>query len=367
VALSEIIIEKIRKQGPINFSEFMDMALYYPGIGYYNSSSIKIGRNGDYYTSPYASSIFGEMLARQLTEMWHLTGEDAFTIVEYGGGDGILCRDILAGLKKNKSFYEKLDYFIIEKSSYFQQRQKDLLSCEKVKWISSVKELGQFTGCVLANEVVDNFCVHQVEMQEELMEVMIDYNNGFNEVFIPAKKELKEYLQIINVNLAPGFRTEINLQAIDWLNEISFVLQKGFLIIIDYGFSSSELYAPGRSSGTLISYHKHSTNNNFYQRIGEQDITAHVNFSALKNAGIRSGMMMSGFTKQGFFLQALGLTSYLKEMEISRNMKNETGTAELLAARQFMVDMGQKLKVLILCKNIKKPALTGMMFQVPLE
>ena len=157
--LAEIIIEKIKKDGPVDFRKFMEMALYNPEKGYYTSASKKIGKEGDFYTSPYATSFFGEMLARQLKEMWELSGKDDFNIVEYGAGEGMLCKDILSSLKKIPAFYEGLNYCIIEKSPAMRERQRILLKDENIRWLSSVNELTALTGCVLANELIDNFSV----------------------------------------------------------------------------------------------------------------------------------------------------------------------------------------------------------------
>ena len=365
--LSEIIIEKIRKDGPISFHEFMETALYYPGIGYYTSSSQKIGKDGDYYTSPYATSVFGAMLAKQLEEMWRASGNDAFTIIEYGAGEGTLCFDILCGIKKNPAFYASVTYCIIEKSPAMQARQKTILHGEQIQWLTDINELKPFSGCVLANELIDNFAVHSVQMQEELMEIFVDYDNGFREILRPASDVLKASLQELNIHLPSGFRTEINIEANAWINNIAAIMQKGFVIIIDYGYSTSELFADKRRNGTLLCYHKHTINDNFYINIGEQDITAHVNFSALKNAAIKNGLKSAGYTNQAFFLRGLGITTYLKQMEELNKASAFISNEELMASYKFMVNMGQKLKVLILYRGNEKPHLSGMMFPMQLE
>ena len=360
MSLSEIIVEKIKKEGPVSFHEFMEMALYYPEYGYYTSAGDKIGKHGDFYTSPYLTSIFGYMIAKQLEEMWCILDKKSFTIVEYGAGEGRLSNDILTRLKSNKQLYDKLNYCIIEKSEVMRQKEKMILH-DKVQWFNCISDIPLTAGCILSNEVVDNFPIHQVIMGNELMEVFVDYNNGFVETLQPASETLKNYLDELQVTLPKGFRTEINLQAIEWIKEIASALKAGFVITIDYGYPSSALYNNKRSCGTLVCYHKHSINYCPYTHIGEQDITAHVNFSALRNWGLKNGLGYSGFTTQANFLLALGLTDYLRTMEqVDTNHANNA--EKTLLIHTFLMDMGSKFKVLIQHKGIEKPRLSGLQF-----
>jgi SAM-dependent MidA family methyltransferase len=156
---------------------------------------------------------------------------------------------------------------------------------EKVSWHDSIRDIPGFSGCILSNELLDNFSVHQAVMEDELMEVFVDYKNGFVEMLQPAKKELSDYLAELNVVLPKGFRTEINLEATEWIREIATFLEEGYVITIDYGNASSELYSKSKRCGTLLCYHNHSINDSAYTDIGEQDITSHVNFSALCHWG----------------------------------------------------------------------------------
>src|SRR5687768_3412561 len=139
-ALTEIIIQKIRRQGPISFRDFMEMSLYYPGLGYYTSANDKIGKDGDYFTSPWLTSVFGEMVAKQLEEMWNILDKSEFTIVEYGGGNGSLCHDIFYQLKKNQELYDKLHYRIIEKKGRIPENGKFSLP-GKLSWHESIHEI----------------------------------------------------------------------------------------------------------------------------------------------------------------------------------------------------------------------------------
>lgn len=360
--LSEIVKHRIKMDGPISFRDFMDMALYYPGMGYYNSPLIKIGKQGDYYTSPVLSSLFGKMISKQIEEMWMLLDKKPFTIVEYGAGTGALCYDILNHLKNNPALYDQLNYCIIEKSEAMRQQEKKFLS-EKVSWYHSINEISGITGCILSNELLDNFPVHRVIMKDGLMEVFVDYKNVFVEVLKPANEDLKNYLLEQNIALPKDYSTEINLQAIDWIKEIALNLKAGYVITIDYGFSGGEFYSSKRSSGTLVCYKGHEVNNSPYSDIGMQDITSHVNFSALANWGKKFGLGNNGFTTQANFLRSLGLMNYLRELEIERGKNNEEIISQI---NKLLMDMGIKFKVLIQQKGAESEMLTGMQFAQPL-
>ena len=359
--LTNIIIDTIKKDGPISFHDFMEMALYYPGLGYYTSPTEKIGKVGDYYTSPYLTNLFGDMIARQLEEMWLKLDKAPFTIVEYGAGPGALCNDILTQLKSNPEFYDALNYCIIEKSPAMREQQQKLLH-EKVQWKNAINEIKGFNGCVLANEVLDNFAVHLVERKDELMEIFVGYENGFIELLRPADSSLTEYLDQLKVQLPVGYRAEINLQAVDWISEIAASMNRGFVLTIDYGNTSGGLYTEARRSGTLLCYHKHSINENFYSNIGQQDITAHVNFSALNHYGLQRGLNTIGLTTQIHFLQSLGLASHLRKIESDPGNGLESNMKRIMLINNFLMDMGRKMKVLIQQKGLDNPRLMGLQF-----
>ena len=355
--LEEIIIEKIRNTGPVSFHDYMEMCLYYPEAGYYTSPGNKIGKNGDFYTSSYVSPIFGAMIARQLEEMWKILGEKKFTIIEYGAGTGFLAHDILNYLRNNCKFYEQLQYCIIEKSPVMREMEKTILP-DIVKWYDSIEDIpGEISGCVLSNELLDNFSVHQVLMENELMEVFVNYKDAFFESLKPAGTILQNYFNELHVSLPKGFRTEINIEATEWIKNITARLREGFVLTIDYGYPSAELYRGYRRDGTLICYYNHSVNDNPYQYIGEQDITSHVNFSALHHWGKKNGLDGCGFIDQADFLVNLGFENYLEEI---KKQKNHIHFNAALLKNILLEDMGRKFKVLIQSKGIIKPDLTGL-------
>ena len=360
--LSEIIQLKIRSDGPVSFHDFMEMALYYPSLGYYNSGKNKIGKEGDFYTSPIVSSLFGELIGKQIEEMWTGLDKKPFTIVEYGAGTGSLCNDILCYLKNNPTLYEQLSYCIIEKGEALRKKQQSHLP-EKVSWHNSIREIAPVNGCVLSNELLDNFSVHRVKMEKELMEIYVDYDNDFLEIIRPASPLLKNYLNEQNIELPSGYVTEINLEAIEWIKEISENLEKGFVLTIDYGYAAEEFYSPKRNSGTIVCYKNHQVNTSFYTDIGSQDITAHVNFSALSHWGQKAGLDCSGSTTQANFLRSLGLMNYLRNFELR---DPENNRAAIWQIQKLLMDMGTKFKVLIQQKNVKSLMLTGIQFGMPL-
>jgi SAM-dependent MidA family methyltransferase len=352
--LSEIIIDKIRQKGLLSFRDFMDMALYYPNLGYYTSTNDKIGKKGDYYTSSNVSSVFGEMIGKQIEEMWHFLGKGTFTVVEMGAGLGLLSGDVLAYLETNPELYGCLDYRIVEKSPALREEQEKRLGA-KAKWCGSIRELSGIKGCIFSNELVDAFPVHRIVMEDELKEVFVDYDGGFVEVMKPASGELRDYFKKQGVVLPEGYRTEVNLDAIRWINELASVLEKGYVITIDYGYPAPELYAGHRSNGTLMCYYRHTADDNPYLHIGEQDITSHVNFSALDIWGRKSGLELCGFTDQAHFLLGMGIEEYLAGIQKS---EPEKYMKKMLQVKSLFMGMGETFKVLVQGKGVEGSALS---------
>lgn len=308
------------------------------------------------------------MIAGQLEEMWLAMGTpEPFTVVECGPGTGLLCADILRRLQRNKVLYDHLQYVLVEKSEWMCKKESRLLSAggllEKVRWETGLAELAPITGCILSNELIDNFAVHRVVMEEELMEIFVGYENGFTEIVRPAGEELKAYLAELGVALPKGFRAEINLEATQWIRQAATALKKGFVLTIDYGNSSAGLYRD--KAGTLICYHGHSMNHTPYQFIGEQDITSHVNFSALDHWGRREGLQYCGYTSQGRFLQGLGLIRRLRELEAAGAVSGDIAAPKQAVLRQLytlLVEMGNSFKVLIQRKGVDCRYLSGLQF-----
>jgi len=371
--LEEIIIERIKNEGPITFETFMEMALYYPGLGYYASPESTIGRKGDFYTSPHLHSIYGAMLARVLMEMWMFMGKpDVFHAVEMGAGVGYLCKDIYDYLVKlsrdeilsrhKSEFLRSLKYIIVEPFLHFREAQKRTLGnhAKEITWVASLKELGQkISGCIFSNELLDAFPVHIVEMEDELKEVYVDFDG--REIIEQKREvgsgEIINYLKEFSINIPQAYRTEINLRIRGWLEEITKVLSMGFLLTVDYGYSTQEYYNDERSKGTLLCYHRHRINENPYKNIGKQDITAHVNFSSLKKWGEGMGFNTLGYCPQGIFLIASGIDEVITELY--SDSSEYTFEAARIKGLILPQGMGESHKVMIQYKGEGSPQLRG--------
>ncbi|MEA5535790.1 class I SAM-dependent methyltransferase [Crocosphaera sp. XPORK-15E] len=324
----QFIIEAI-KQSPnhcITFADYMNLVLYHPQEGYYSSGQVKIGSQGDFFTAASLGSDFGELLANQFIEMFDiLDGKDTFTLIEVGAGSGILALDILAYLQKHdQNFYDKVNYLIIEEAPGLIEQQKTLLKdLDKVTW-KSWEDItdDSIIGCIFSNELIDAFPVHQVVIQNQILkEVYVTLvDNQLQEVIQDlSTPKLLDYFQLIELdfpnNTYPdNYRTEINFKALDLLEIVSNKLKKGYLLTIDYGYNAPKYYHPQRYQGTLKCYYQHRHHHDPYINIGQQDITAHVDFTALEKQGKLLGLETLGLTEQGLFLMTLGLGDRLSEL-----------------------------------------------------
>ncbi len=361
-----IIKDRIKKEGEISFRDFMDMALYYPELGYYTSPQEKIGGFGDFYTASELDRAFGELLGKQFVEIYNKIGEESFRIVEIGAGKGYLAFDILKFIQENyPEVFKKTTYTIIEKSPYHIKTQKEILSIfENVEWVQDIIDFedGSITGVVFSNELFDSFPVHLIrKIKGKIYEVFIkvDEENNVQEVLKEASEEILRYISQLSIDIPEGMQTEINLDAADYIQKIGKKLKKGFVITVDYGYPSAELYKPYRMKGTILCYYRHRYSENFYENVGMQDITSHVNFSALKYYGMIAGLDFTGFTDQAHFLTNLGLMEIFEKLQ----EKNDYESFERLNRLKTLVlpkGMGEKFKVLVQHKNIKDPSIKGL-------
>jgi SAM-dependent MidA family methyltransferase len=355
--LTELIIERIQKTGSISFRDFMEMALYEPELGYFTSGEHTIGKKGDFFTSPYISPAFGAMVGRQLMEIREQL-DNEFTIVEYGGGAGLLCHDIIQFLKKNAA--GSIQYVILEKSPYLRRLSQQYLP-QDVIWLDDIEMLGSFQGCVISNELFDNFPVQRVMMKNgRLMELFVDFRDGFVEILKPATEELKDYLETGNLHLPEGHSTEICLDAARWYRQVSASMKKGYIVTIDYGYHANDLLQPLKSGGTVRCYYRHEMHSDPYTNIGNQDITADVNFSILNDFGTRNGFEFSGYVSQNRFLRALGFIPFLSDL-------NDSEENKLFTFDTLLHQMGNHFKVLIQRKALPYRRLQGLAFELPGE
>jgi SAM-dependent MidA family methyltransferase len=370
--LRDFILVQIREGGPVPFARFMEWCLYHPDYGYYQSARATIGKGGDYYTAPSVHPFFGGGVARQLMQMSELVGTERFTVVEMGAGQGFLCMDILAWARQNApAFYRRLDYRPLESSRRFIKNQKKILALYEREGKVCWDEDGEMDrserpidGCFLSNELVDAFPVHRVVVRGgKLREIYVgERDGGFAEepgdLSTPA---IGEYLRNDGIELEEGQAAEVNLRAREWMRGVGRRLRKGFVLTIDYGCLAGELYAPWRRSGTIRGYYRHGASENLYERVGEQDMTAHVNFSALIRAGEEAGLSFTGLVPQYRFLIGLGLLGEMEEA--AKGMSELEGLTMRLSLKRLIdpgVGMGEIFKVLVQHKGVDEPRLDGL-------
>jgi SAM-dependent MidA family methyltransferase len=335
--LIEVITDRINNspQQRITFADYMDSVLYHPQHGYYASNANapgemreRISESGDFLTSPHLAEDFGEMLAIQLYQIWQILGRpQLFNIVEMGAGQGLLAAQILEySIRVDPNFFKSIDYIMIETAPAMIIAQQARLKDLPVRWCEWTQIPDRsIIGCFLSNELIDAFPVHQViVVEDKLQEIYVaagdaprqrlcQQDRAFTETIDElSTDELAKYWQLNHINLLSGkypdgYRTEINLAALGWLEQVFKKLQRGYMISIDYGYTADRYYNPIRSQGTLQCYYQHAYHNDPYINIGNQDLTAHVDFTAIQNQGELLGLNTVGFIQQGMFLMALGL------------------------------------------------------------
>ena len=368
------ISSEITRNGPIPFIRFMELALYHPQYGYYmrqpdGADQERVGWSGDFYTSSDVYPILGRALAAQARQMDELVGcPTPFTIVEMGAGKGLLARDCLAAIHAEQDdFASRVRCVLIERSPAMLKLQRQNLApwLNKPGLITWVEGLGglapeSVTGLFLSNELIDAFPVHRIQVTAEgTEELYVDYRDGH---FVDCLKPLStvalaQYLQQLDITWPEGYRTEVNLQAMDWMEKVARRMDRGFVLTIDYGHTAQDLYGPERKDGTFLCYFQQQTNEDPFIRVGEQDMTAHVDFSSLASVGEKQGLHVTGFTNQMSFLMGLGVEEMIGELE-------PESPGFRAAVHLLKPDgMGSTFKVLVQHKGISRPELDGLKFK----
>ena len=358
---------RIREKGAIAFAEFMEVALYWPEGGYYLQGE-PIGATGDYYTSPLVHPAFGSLLAVQFYQMWQLLDcPNPFTVVEAGAGNGLLCRDIITfSAHLPRPFRDSLSYICVDRRD-IQGLEWELSDLEgnpvRSRIVASGIPFRGLRGCVFSNELLDAFPVHQVKMQrDELQEVYITLagDSQIETLREPSTPKLQARLDELGVQLSEHQAVEINLGLSTWVEDVAKSLDAGFVVTVDYGDRSEQLYSnEQRPRGTLTTFHQHLQTDAPLRHIGEQDITAQVDFSALVRSGRAMGLEPTGFALQRDFLNNLGLSDLQRRLPPSR-----LAEPQVSANRAGMVDLARPgslgdFKVLIQSKNVSEPKLWG--------
>ena len=310
--LEELLVERIRRYGPIPFADFMRECLYHPVHGYYSKAELQ--RFVDYYTSVDVHPIFGRLLARKFAELWQkLDRPKEFVLVEAGGGVGRLALHILDfSESKLPEFYRAVSYVVVERSA--SRREQALARLDQHAAAGRLRISAEIppqipVGCVFSNELIDALPVHRVMItQRGLQEIFVGCEGRkFVDLVAPVSTcAVNEYFAAQGISLHEGQHAEAGLEACDWITEVGRRIERGFVLTIDYGHRAAELFDERHMRGTLLAYRGHGVSEDFYASPGQQDLTAHVNFTALETWGQRLGLETEEYTSQTAFLLALG-------------------------------------------------------------
>ena len=367
-ALKRRIVDDIAAAGGwIGFDRFMALALYAPAMGYYSGGARKFGAAGDFVTAPEISSAFGQTVAAQAAQ---IMAASAPQIIEVGAGSGRLAADLLLELQSRGALPER--YAILELSGELRQRQRAAIYehapqlIDRVVWLDTLPE--RFDGLVLANELLDAIPVQLVVWGHENDEQTIFERGvgvqGGEFIWLDrlASGRLRERAQQIfdelsaEAPLPPGYLSEIGLAAADWTASWASIIGRGALLLVDYGFPRREYYHPQRSSGTLMCHYRHHAHGEPFFLPGLQDITAHVDFTAVVEAGFDAGFEFLGYTTQATFLLNCGLTDVLSRIpadDPARYLPQSQAAQKLISP----AEMGELFKVIALGKGIAEPLL----------
>lgn len=365
--LARLLKARIREQGAISFAEYMRECLYHPGHGYYSARDAR--RFADFYTSVDVHPIFGRLLARQLAEMWELLGRPGpFWVVEAGAGTGRLARHVLDfAARELRDFYGVLKYVAVESSPARRAAQAaELAGHAEAGRACSAAELPAAipVGCVFSNELFDALPVHRV-MREQgaLREIHVGLHGEefCEQLGAPSTPALAEYFRAQGIELREGQQAEAGLAACEWIEGAGRRLGRGFVLTVDYGHEARELYNELHARGTLLAYQRHRASEDYFRAPGEQDLTAHVNFTALDLCGRRAGLLRTGWVSQAQFLLTLGRFNQFADLYEEAQSEVERVRARLLLKNLIHPEgMGETFQVLIQHKGIEAPHLTGL-------
>ena len=359
--LSERIQKSIRRHGKISFAQYMEKALYAPNLGYYASGLPKFGEAGDFVTAPEISPLFSRCLARQAMQVLHTLPEA--NILEFGAGQGTMAKDILLELQAQQQAISH--YYIVELSADLRARQQQTLQThlpatlfEKIIWLDQLPQK-PICAVVLANEVLDAMPFERIRIEpHQALQGFVNFDEDKNQFVWDYQKITTQPLQHFSNQLIEhigkvsdlGYETEINLNIAPWLESISDFLTQGIVLLIDYGYSRQEYYQPARVMGTLRCHYQHRAHSNPFYYPGLQDITAHVDFTAVAEAAYDAGLKVTGYTTQAHFLMGSGLLEMSSDM--SAPVTEQLKIAQQMKTLTLPNEMGETFKVIALSKNL---------------
>lgn len=342
--------------GAIDFAHYMQLALYAPGLGYYSAGARKFGAAGDFITAPELSPLFSRCVARQCATVLPALGEDA-VILEFGAGSGVMATDILLELERLGQL--PAQYQILEVSADLRARQRETLQVRaphllpRVQWLDGLP--ASLVGVVLANEVLDAMPVHRFRYcagrVEELGVSLEDETLAW--VTLPecnARVAERTLSLAGEMSWPEGYESEINLAAEDWVRSLSTMLERGMVLLFDYGFPRHEYYHPQRSDGTLMCHYRHRAHGDALILPGLQDLTAHVDFTAMAETALSSGLDVLGFSNQANFLLGSGMMELVQGVE---DMREQLTLAAQLKRLMMPGEMGELFKVLALGRGVE--------------
>lgn len=368
--LVELIRAKIRQQGSIPFSEYMEMALYEPDLGYYSAGLKKFGEDGDFVTAPELGDVFARCLAGQITQIAdkfadeitkEITGEfNGYEIIEAGAGSGVLAADLLISLE-NKN--PPTRYRILERSAHLRQVQLETLQSRVPHWMDRVDWLDKppesnWQGVFIANEVLDALTVERFICDGDNIQQLRVTDGAEGLTLQGANNEsISKLVQLLGERLPgrfpDGFQSELNPNLPAWLDAVTASLERGVALFIDYGYPRSEYYLPQRHTGTLVCHYRHHAHDDPFVWPGLTDISASVDFTALAEAADQSGLDVSGYTTQAMFLLGCGLEEIIESFE---SLAEKDRINKHIEVRKLTLpdEMGERFQVMALSRGLNE-------------
>ena len=371
--LKKLLLDTLRRTGPMTFERYMAMCLYHPEFGYYTQGGERTGAAGDYFTSSDLHPVFARLVARQAAEMWNAMGRpQPFTWVEMGAGRGLFASDFLSwSTRALPEFAAALDYVAVEPGSQQRQRIEARLAGvgvgNKVRLLANLEELAPVAGCFFSNELVDAFPVNVVtraggHLKESY--VMAEGGDLCEKLGPISDTAVAAYVARYAPQLEEGHRMEVNRHAQAWIRVVAAKLTRGFVLTIDYGDMADRLFTLDRPRGTLLAYRGHTATEDYFTAPGETDLTAHVNFTALIDAGMAERLEFAGFTTQEKLLLALGEANQFADVYDPGQTEVEMLNARLKLKRLISPEgMGNIFKVLLQQRGVPRIELTGWKFE----